>query len=154
MAVAETSIIDFLNFLTFDKTPWAELSTQDQKKFDPYMINKWLSMESNGILCPVIHMIQRYTVNSDLSKKDIYNLYFDLLPKEKYFFKYIKPSDEKNRKYSERLVDIVSEYYLISKREAKDYINLYYETENDYVLRKIVSSFGLEEKEIDKIFKE
>ncbi len=147
----ETTIIDFLNFLTFEKTKWDDLTLQDQKKFDPYMIIKWLSMESNGVLCPIANIIQKYS--SELGKKELYNLLFDILPKEKYFFKYIKANDENSKKYSEKLIEIFSEYFEISKKEAINYLNLYYETENQKRIKRIVLSYNIDEKEVEKILK-
>ena len=59
MEVKEKTIFDFLNDLTFNKTPWSEQTASDRKKFQPYMINRWLSMNSDYL--EIVPECQRIT---------------------------------------------------------------------------------------------
>ena len=83
------TIFDHLANITWKKKPWSELSELDQKSFSPYLINRWLSM--NPDLIEIVDMFQQYTIGP-LSKKHVYQLYLDFLPKAKMFAKYINDS--------------------------------------------------------------
>ena len=80
------TIFDHLANITWKKKPWSELTELDQKSFSPYLINRWLSMNSD--LIEIVDMFQQYTIGP-LSKKHVYQLYLDFLPKAKMFAKYI-----------------------------------------------------------------
>lgn len=141
------SLFDHLNGLTSLKTPWDSLSDIDKKSFSPYMINRFLSMSPD--LIEFVNELQKYTIGI-LSPKEVYNLYLDVLPKKKMFFKYIK--GDAKEKYSDTLVDYVSKYYECSKLEAKDYLDIF-SAKEEYKedLVTILQKFGLTDKEIKKI---
>jgi hypothetical protein len=86
MAKAAT-IFDHLAGITYKKTPWESLSEADRKSFSPYLINRWLSM--NEDLIEYVDAFQQYTIGP-LSVREVYKLYWDLLPKQRFRFKYIK----------------------------------------------------------------
>ena len=81
------TIFDHLANITWKKTDWNTLDEASQKTFSPYLINRWLSMNPNYI--EIVDMFQQYTIGP-LSKKHVYQLYLDFLPKQKSFNKYIK----------------------------------------------------------------
>ena len=68
--------------LKIDSSTYTE---SDWKSYNPYMMNRWLSM--NKEFTGVIDYIQKYY---SLSKQLHYKLLFDLLPKKKVFIRYIK----------------------------------------------------------------
>jgi hypothetical protein len=65
----------------------------------------------------------------------LYNLYKDLLPKQYIHLKYIKAIDKKE--YNQEEVDTVSTYYNVSKREAKEYIDLIDKDELETIKQQI-----------------
>ena len=138
------TIFDHLANITWKKTPWDTLDEASQKTFSPYLINRWLSMNSNYI--EIVDMFQQYTIGP-LSKKHVYQLYFDFLPKQKSFNKYIK--GKKQDKYNKELVKIIADHYQIAKIEAEEYISLLEQTEISSLLKK----YGKSEKEIKGLLK-
>ena len=94
------TIFDHLAGITHKKTKWDDLTEADQKSFSPYLINRWLSMAPE--LIEIVDMFQHYTIGP-LTKEHVYKLYYDILPKGKFFNKYIK--GKKSNKYNTELVN-------------------------------------------------
>jgi len=143
------TIFDHINQLTHKKKAWEKLSEQDQKSFSPYIINRWLSMHPD--LIETIDMFQQYTIGP-LSKKHVYQLYYEILPKANIRSKYIK--GKKADKYNKDLINFVKEHYITSKREAEDMIDILILTNEG--LQSLVDAmkiYGKTEKEIKKLLK-
>ena len=138
------TIFDHLGNITWKKTPWDKLDEASQKTFSPYLINRWLSMNMDYI--EIVDMFQQYTIGP-LSKKHVYQLYLDFLPKQKTFNKYIK--GKKMSKYNKSLVKIVATHYQVAYLEAEQYIDLLEENEISDLLKK----YGKQEKEIKGLLK-
>ena len=138
------TIFDHLANITWKKTPWDTLDEASQKSFSPYLINRWLSMNPDYI--EIVDMFQQYTIGP-LSKKHVYQLYFDFLPKQKSFNKYIK--GKKFDKYNKDLVKLISGHYEVRKDEAEEYISLLDKQEIISILKK----YGKAEKEIKSLLK-
>ena len=138
------TLFDHLANITWKKKPWSELSETDQKSFSPYLINRWLSMNINYI--ELVDMFQQYTIRP-LNKKHVYQLYFDFLPKQKSFNKYIK--GKKQDKYNKELVKLIANHYQVAKIEAEEYISLLEQTEISSLLKK----YGKTDKEIKGLLK-
>ena len=138
------TIFDHLANITWKKKPWSELTELDQKSFSPYLINRWLSMNSD--LIEIVDMFQQYTIGP-LSKKHVYQLYFDFLPKQKSFNKYIK--GRKQDKYNKELVKLIAEHYQVAYNESEEYINLL----NKDDITNILKQYGKNEKEIKGLLK-
>jgi hypothetical protein len=113
------TIFDFIAGVTDKKREWSKWSETDQKKFTPFIVNRWLSMRME--LTELINEFQTYTIGQ-LSPRDTYRLYYDLLPTNKSFAKYIKGKSED--RYEKDLVAQIAEHYQVSKSEATDYIDL------------------------------
>lgn len=143
------SLFDHLNGITSLKTKWENLSEADRKTFSVYMTNRFLSMNSG--LTELVNELQKYTINV-LSPREVYKLYLDILPKEKMFFKYIK--GDKEEKYPDKLVDLISKYYQCSNKEAVEYLDIL--TSQDDLkaqLKSLLQGYGLDDKEIKKLIK-
>ena len=138
------TIFDHLANITWKKKPWSELTELDQKSFSPYLINRWLSM--NPDLIEIVDMFQQYTIGP-LSKKHVYQLYLDFLPKAKMFARYIK--GKKQDKYNKELVKLIADHYQVAKIEAEEYIGLLQKTEITDLLKR----YGKQEKEIKGLLK-
>ena len=141
------TIFDHLANITFKKTEWKALSDLDQKSFSPYMINRWLSMNTDFI--EIVDMFQKYTIGP-LDKKHVYQLYYDILPKMKVYNKYIKGT--KGKEYNPELIDILVLHYQISKRDARLYIDYWKENSEDE-LKNLLKDYGKTDKEIKKLIK-
>jgi hypothetical protein len=133
--------------ITDKKTPWDVLSDSDKKSFTPYIINRWLSMNMDFI--ELINELQRYTIGQ-ISPEETYKLYYDILPKQKQFNKYIK--GKKADKYNPALVELLSMHFLVSEKEAMEYIDMYQETSLN-TLKEIIKKYGKTDKEVDKLLK-
>jgi len=141
------TIFDHLANITVKKTPWESLTEADQKSFSPYLINRWLSMNPDFI--EIVDMFQQYTIGP-LDVKHVYQLYYDFLPKQKSFAKYIK--GKKTNEYNKELVEFIADHYMISRRESRQCIDFW--KENDLpALANILKKYGKSDLEIKKIIK-
>jgi hypothetical protein len=94
----------------------------------------------------VVNEIQRY----NLKPKDLYKLYIDILPKKKEWLKYIK--GKKKMKHEKWLLEIIAKYYESSLKEAHEYLEVFYATEqNKANLKTILQKYGVDPKEIKKL---
>ena len=135
-------IFDWLNQITLKKGKWESFSESDQKKFQTYIINRFLSMNMDYI--DIVNEIQQYT-NGQLKDKEVYNIYKNVLPRKKGFFGYIKGS--KKVKYNPELLEHLKIYFEVSNRELEDYLNIM--SNND--VANILQKFGFSQKEIKKL---
>ena len=138
------TIFDHIAGITHKKKLWDKLSEADQKSFSPYIINRWLSMHPD--LIETIDLLQRYTIGP-LSKKHVYQLYYDVLPNANVRAKYIK--GKKQDKYNKELVKFIADHYQVAKIEAEEYIGLLKKDD----LSNILKQYGKTEKEIKKLLK-
>jgi len=142
-------IFDWLGQITCYKKPWDSFSEADQKTFNTFIINRFLSMRSSWT--DMVNELQLYTMGIPLKNGDVYKLYCDVFPKESRpaFMRYIKGKKEK--KYDEFLLNIITEYYHISKLEATDYLDiLYLSKEGKDELKDILQKYGTDPKIIKK----
>jgi hypothetical protein len=138
------TIFDHLAGITFKKTKWEDLTELDQKSFSPYLINRWLSMSPQ--LIEIVDMFQHYTIGP-LSKEHVYKLYYDILPKGKFFTKYIK--GKKSDKYNKELISFLAKHYQVSKSESEEYISLLSKDKISTICKK----YGKTDKEIKQWLK-
>ena len=108
---------DHIKNLHTKKRTWDNFNDEEKKSFNIYIINKALSMNPNYL--NIVNMVQKYT-NNMLEPKEVFNLYYNLLPNKFRFYKWIKGTKDKNKeKYQ-----ILAEHFKCSSRETKDYIKL------------------------------
>jgi hypothetical protein len=143
------SIFDHLANITNKKTAWSTLSESDRKSFSPYLINRWLSMHPD--LIEIVDMFQQYTIGP-LSKKHVYQLYHDILPKQRMFAKYIK--GKKVDKYNPELVKFLANCLQCGKTDAEEFIGILLPTVSGRDnLIKLLKTYGHTDKEIKKLLK-
>lgn len=142
--VKAKGIFDHLSGIKEKKVAWDSLSEMDTKSFSPFIINRWLSM--NLDLLPIINILQKYTIGT-LKEREVYKLYYDFLPKEKTFDKYIK--GKKEAKYNKELLNHLSNWYGVSHREVEDYLEI---LSKEQVI-EILMKYGLTDKESKKLLK-
>jgi DNA invertase Pin-like site-specific DNA recombinase len=141
------TIFDHLAGITSSKVPWNKLSDLDKKSFSVYLINRWLSMNMDFI--EIVNEFQKYTIGQ-ITPQETYKIYYDFLPKQKQFNKYIK--GKKAEKYNQELVELLSKHFLISEKEAVEYLELY-TGDRLLSLKEIVKKYGKTDKEVDKLLK-
>ena len=138
------TLFQHLSGIKEKKDSWESLSVMDRKSFEPFMVNRFLSM--NMGLLELVNELQTYTIGQ-LAPKDVYKLYLEVLPKKKSFDKYIKAKG--SDKYNDKVLDYLSRYYEVSQREVKDYLEI---LSKDEVI-EIIQKFGVDKKEIKKWLK-
>ena len=138
------TIIDWMNQLLIHKKPWNEFSEDEQKKFSPFIINRWLSMDKEFI--EIVNYFQKYAIGT-LEPREVYKWYCDVLPKGKRFNKYIK--GKKSKKYDEWLIKILCKHFQCNKLQVSEYLEMMDKQE----LENILNMYGTDKKQIKKVCK-
>ena len=138
------TIIDWMNQLLVHKKHWDSFTEDEQKKFSPFIINRWLSMDKEFL--EIVNVFQKYSIGT-LDPREVYKWYCDILPKGKRFNKYIK--GKKSKKYNTELVDMISNYFECSKLQTRDYLELIDKNE----LIEILEKYGTDKKTIKRLLK-
>ena len=138
------TLFQHLSGLKESKTSWDSLSVMDKKTFEPFMVNRFLSM--NMGLLELVNELQKFTIGQ-LSPRDVYKMYLDFLPKKRSFDKYIK--GKKDDKYNSNVLGYLAKYYSVSQREVRDYLEIL--SKDD--ITEILLKYGLDKKEIKKWLK-
>jgi hypothetical protein len=139
-------LFDHVTHITQKQTKgyWDSLNETEKKQWSNYMIHRFLSMKMEYV--DVVNEIQRY----NLKPKDLYKLYINVLPKKKEWLKYVK--GKKNMKYEKWVVEIIAKHYESSLSEAREYLDVFYSTEqNKANLKTILQKYGSDPKEIRKL---
>ena len=127
------TIFDWINQILITKKHWDEFTEDEQKKFSPFIINRWLSMDVEFI--EIVNYFQKYAIGT-LEPREVYKWYCDILPKGKRFNKYIK--NKSNKKYDNKLINIISKHFEVSKKE----INIYMSLLNKKEIKEILKMYG------------
>ena len=138
------TIIDWMNQLLVHKKHWNDFTEDEQRKFSPFIINRWLSMDSEFI--EIVNVFQKYAIGT-LEPREVYKWYCDILPKGKRFNKYIKGKREK--KYDKELVNIITNHFECSKLQVQEYLELIDREE----LKSILELYGLDKKTMKRLCK-
>ena len=131
-----------LNYITYSKKNWNDLSQDEIDSINPYLLNRYLSMNLEYL--DIVNYVQKTIPTHD--KEKYYKIYKNLIPKKKQWLKYIKSKSKKDNK---ELLEYLSKYFECSQREVQDYINII----DDSKIKEILSYFGLDDKEITKLIK-
>ena len=138
------TIFDWINQILVKKKHWNDFSEDEQKKFSPFIINRWLSMDKDFL--EIVNFFQKYSIGT-LEPREVYKWYCDMLPKGKRFNKYIK--GKKDKKYNTELLEIMVTHFECSKSQVKDYLDLIAKDE----LIEILEKYGMNEKTIKRLLK-
>ena len=138
------TIFNWINEILVSKKHWNDFTEDEQKKFSPFIINRWLSMDKEFI--EIVNYFQKYAIGT-LEPREVYKWYCDMLPKGKRFNKYIK--GKKDKKYNTELIDIMVMHFECSKSQVKDYLDLIAKDE----LIEILEKYGMNEKTIKRLLK-
>lgn len=135
------NIWGWLNEITLYKSSPEEISQESWDKFNSYMIHRYLSMDIGYI--DIVNYVQKINPQS---KKQIYSIYREMIPKKKVYLKYVKNENKKNYK---EVAEYVADYLECSLGEADQYIPIL----QDHGIRNILWKMGVEEKETEKLIK-
>jgi hypothetical protein len=80
------------------------------------------------------------------NKQQLYNIYKEMIPKQKTFFKYLKVT---KRKKNIQAIDYVAKHFECSLGEAEEYMDILRENG----VRGILYKMGITDKEADKLLK-
>lgn len=134
-------VFGWLEEITVKKSPSSSFSEEDWKKWNTYLINKFLSQKLEYI--DVVNQVQTI----DFSKKElIYSIYRNLIPKKKVWLSLVK---NQSSKISEDLIKNIAKYYQCSHSEAETYILILDKEE----IKNILTRMAFESKEITKMLK-
>ena len=138
------TIFDWVNQILVHKKHWNDFTEDEQKKFSPFIINRWLSMESEFI--EIVNYFQKFAIGT-LESREVYKWYCEILPKGKRFNKYIK--GKKDKKYDSELISLLTHHFECSKVEVKQHLKLIDKIE----LKEILEKYGKDEKTIKRLCK-
>ena len=138
------TIFNWINEILVSKKHWNDFTEDEQKKFSPFIINRWLSMDKDFL--EIVNYFQKYSIGT-LEPREVYKWYCDMLPRGKRFNKYIK--GKKDKKYNTELIDIMVQHFECSKSQVKDYLDLIAKDE----LIDILEKYGMNEKTIKRLLK-
>ena len=138
------TIFDWVNQILVHKKHWDDFTEDEQKKFSPFIINRFLSMDKDFL--EIVNYFQKYSIGT-LEPREVYKWYCNMLPKGKRFNKYIK--GKKDKKYNTELIDIMVTHFECSKSQVKDYLELIHKNE----LMEILEKYGMNEKTIKRLCK-
>ena len=136
------TIFDWINQMLVTKKHWDEFTEDEQKKFSPFIINRWLSMDKDFI--EIVNIFQKYAIGT-LESREVYKWYCDVLPKGKRFNKYIKGKG--NKKFDKELVEIMSKHFECSRLQTKEYLELISREE----LKSILEMYGTDKTKIKRL---
>ena len=136
------TIIDWMNQLLVHKKHWNDFTEDEQKKFSPFIINRWLSMDKDFI--EIVNVFQKYAIGT-LESREVYKWYCDILPKGKRFNKYVK--GKRDKKYDKELVEIMRSHFECSKLQTKQNLELIDKVE----LKSILEMYGTDKKTIKRL---
>ena len=138
------TIFNWINEILVSKKHWNDFTEDEQKKFSPFIINRWLSMDKDFI--EIVNVFQKYAIGT-LEPREVYKWYCDVLPRGKRFNRYIK--GKKSKKYDKKLIEILSSHFQCGKSNILDYLKLIDKNE----LVTILKTYGIESKQIKRMVK-
>jgi hypothetical protein len=132
------TLFDMLSIIETTKTPWNELTEDQQKAYNPFMINRFVS--SKEIYAPAIAQIDTLR----LTPEQHYAIMCELVcGNRRNYFDYKSYKKEKAEKNEDLLVFAISKEYEIGKREAKMYLKQMKSEILDKLAKKWEESFKM-----------
>ena len=135
------TLFDWLKELTGKKRDWDSFSDKERESFNPYMVNRFLSMHE-----PFVELVNYVQTIPYTEKQKYYTVYCQLLPKKNVWLKYIK---SKMKQPTKELVSAIAQIMECSQREA---VNAVITLDNDH-LEEVLYRAGYQSNEVVKMFK-
>ena len=134
-------LFSLIKDLTQNKKSYKDLTEDDIKQYNSFMVNRFLSMNKDFV--ELVNLVQTIPYEKKLS---YYKIYFELLPKKSLWLQYVK---SKNKEPNKDLVKHLSKYWECSSKEAKENIKMLEKPQ----IKEILVDLGVEDKEITKLLK-
>ena len=142
------SLFNLIGHITEKKTPWDKLTDAERKSMSSFMVTRWLSM--CDALTPLVSGLNG--LPSELPPQACYELFYYLIPKKKYYLKYIKA--RKNLEFHEKVITLVKGEFPISKSEAIKYCTFIYEAGCfKEEVTKLAQLHGVSDKDLKSMLK-
>ena len=109
---------DHLKNLHTKKKNWNDFNDEEKKNFNIFIINKALSFNPNYL--NIVNLVQKHSAGQ-ITQKEVFKIYFNLLPSKFRFYKWIKGKKEKENKDK---IKYLATHFECSTKEAKDYLSL------------------------------
>jgi hypothetical protein len=141
-------LFDHINAITTIQDPkyFDKLSDEDIKTWSNFMINRFLSMKPEWVEL----VASLLPLTQTLQPKEMYKLYISVIPKGKYFLKYIKGKGED--KYEQFIVDLLKKEYDCPENQAIEYLEVLYSTrEGREYMKYVCEKYGIDKKQITKL---
>ena len=146
--MAVKKLFDHLNAITSEQDPnyFNKLSEEDLKSWSNFMVNRFLSMKPEWVELVATLL----PLSQTLSPKEMYKLYINVIPKGKYFLKFVKGKSED--KYEQFIVDLLKKEYDCSENQAIEYLEVLYSSrEGREYLKYVSEKYGIDKKQITKL---
>jgi len=138
------SIFDHASNLYSKNKHWNDMDESEIKAFSVFVLNRILSM--NTALIDFLNEFQYLTLSS-MSDKEVWYLYWSLIPKGNSYYPYIKKDKEHNKE--PKVIETLINYFEVSKREVFYYLNFL----TDEQVIDILKKYGYNDKEIKALLK-
>jgi len=135
---------DYLKLVHNKKVNWEDLTEDEQKAWNTFIINRALSFTSDYL--DIVNKIQPYT-GGQLTPAAIFKYYQSMLPSNFRFQKWIKGN--KSKTPNRDLIALLSGYFECSCKQAEDYLDILSKKE----LKLLLNHIGLQESDIKKLMK-
>lgn len=135
------NLFDWLKEINYKKSPIDSFTNKDWDEFNAYMVHRFLSMNPD-----FLELVNEVQSLPPTDKQQIYSIYREYIPKNNKWNKYVKSTVKPRNK---DLIQYLTNYFQLSTREIKEYINLL----GDAEINRILSNIGLEPKEIKLLLK-
>ena len=133
------NIWDWLKQINYIKADPSSFSDKDWDIWNSYMVHRFISMNQDYV--DIVNEVQQMHPQS---KKEIYYIYKQYIPKNNKWNKYIKSNV---KQYKSDLLKYLSQYWECSQNEVKEYLNFL----DDSEILRILNRLGVQQKEINQL---
>ena len=117
------TVFDYISDILFTKKKNSLTTVDQESEFQPFILNRWLSMYSPDT-AKVSNILNKYLSVFE-SKKDLYSFFVALFPKVPYKkISYFKKNKDKQEKFDDEIITKISNNKEISKREIYSYLEV------------------------------
>ena len=144
----QKNLFDHLTAIRTTKDPnyYNSLTDGEKKGFNHWILLHALSMDTN--LIELASFLWRDGYYDAIPSNRFYQLLLEIIPKTNQKLNWIK----KSKKPNNQLIKYVSEWYSISTREAKEYVDIYsFDDKGILELASILEGIGLSAKEVENV---
>ena len=132
---------DFLKLVHDKKIKWENLTEDEQKTYNKFIINRALGFNNN--MLDVVNRLQHY----DVAPKESFKYYQSMTGNKFKFNKWIKGN--KTKTHNSNLLTILSVYFECSCDQAEGYLNVL----NKKEIKSLLNHIGIQDSEIKKLMK-